>query len=396
MRIALIAEHFVPLRSSCAVQMRDLARELRDHGHEVTFLVPAPRQREACVVEDFEGITIARLSAMESRDRAYAVRLLGELSMPYAMLRGWRSGPLRERRFDGIAWYSPNIFLGPLVAALKRASSCPSYLILRDIFPEWAADVGIIRRGAAFRLLQAVARHQYSVADTIGVQTPGNLPFFARQMARGKRVEVLQNWMRPAEAGSCSIDLSASKLRGRRIFAYAGNMGVAQGMEKLIALTRSLVEEQGIGFVFVGRGSEAHRLREEAHRSRNVEFYDEIPPDEISGLYSQCHAGLLTLDSRHRWHNIPGKFISYMHAGLPVLASVNLGNDLVDLIARERVGAVSTAAQGEDLPILARSLLAPDNDASALAGRCRKLAARMFSADAAARQIVSALSETAS
>jgi len=43
-----------------------------------------------------------------------------------------------------------------------------------------------------------------------------------------------------------------------------------------------------------------------------VVFHDEIEPSEIPGLYSQCHAGIVALDPRHKTHNLPGKFLSYM------------------------------------------------------------------------------------
>jgi hypothetical protein len=54
-----------------------------------------------------------------------------------------------------------------------------------------------------------------------------------------------------------------------------------------------------------------------------VVFHDEIHPDEIPGLYAQCHVGMVALDPRHKTHNIPGKFLTYMQSGLPVLANIN-------------------------------------------------------------------------
>lgn len=392
MRIALIAEHFPPLRSSCAVQMRDLALELRDMGHQVTFLTPSAQISARWEIEDFAGIRLVRLKAFETRDRSYAVRMLGELAMPLLMLRNFRASPLGNETFDGIAWYSPHIFFGPLVAALKKQSDCPAYLILRDIFPEWAADVGVMRRGPAYRFLQQIARYQYRVADVIGVQTPANQSFFEKAVARGKRVQVLQNWMREPVVGSCSIDLSVGPLSGRRIFVYAGNMGVAQGMDRLLDLAESLRDDASIGFAFVGRGSDAARLEKSAASLNltNIAFHSEIPPEEIPGLYAQADAGLVALDPRHRWHNIPGKFISYMHAGLPVLALVNQGNDLIELIRTRDVGRVTTRAGSGELPSRACELMGaigPEMQA-----RCRKLAADIFSAAAAARQLSEALS----
>ncbi|WP_211160137.1 hypothetical protein [Aromatoleum aromaticum] len=57
-------------------------------------------------------------------------------------------------------------------------------------------------------------------------------------------------------------------------------------------------------------------------------------------MYAQCHVGVVALDRRHKTHNIPGKFLTYMQSGLPVLANINPGNDLVDLIDSEQVGRI--------------------------------------------------------
>jgi glycosyltransferase involved in cell wall biosynthesis len=155
---------------------------------------------------------------------------------------------------------------------------------------------------------------------------------------------VLQNWLAHAPDTGCSISVASSALAGRTIFVYAGNMGVAQGMGILIDLAKRLRSRDDIGFLFVGRGSDAQFLSDEAIRRElgNVVFYDEIEPEEIPGLYAQCHAGIVALDPRHKTHNIPGKFLTYMQAGLPVLASINPGNDLIQIIEGERVGRACT------------------------------------------------------
>src|SRR5690606_3459148 len=119
--------------------------------------VPSPGQKEPWQLTEEDGVEVLRLPAFASRDKSYARRVLGELLTPLRMLRGFRASPVVTSRFDGVIWYSPNIFFGPLVRALKRACGCPSYLILRDIFPQWAADIDLISRGPAFRFLSAAA-----------------------------------------------------------------------------------------------------------------------------------------------------------------------------------------------------------------------------------------------
>lgn len=393
MRIALIAEAFPPMRSSGAVQLRDLSLEFVRQGHQVTALVPA-QQNAPWAIEDYHGVEVIRLKAPRTRDTHYVRRTIGEFLMPFLMLRNFRRSPARTRRFDAVIWYSPSIFLGPIVKALKREHRCPSYLIIRDIFPEWAADIGLMGRGIPYRIFKSVADFQYSVADVIGVQTPGNLAFFRNRPAReDTRVEVLQNWLSDASDRGCSIDIGATSLAGRKIFVYAGNMGVAQGMAQLLNLCEELKEDDELGFIFVGRGSDTAKLREEARRRglRNALFFDEIEPDEIAGLYAQCSVGLVALDPRHKTHNIPGKFISYMHAGLPVLASVNAGNDLESLVIEENVGRVSTDPTGADLAKLALAMLDDGFLDEATSRRCKALAARLFSSEAAVRQIEKAV-----
>lgn len=394
MRLALIADTFPPLRNSGAVQLRDLSREFVRQGHTLTVLLPDAYQKQAWVLEDWDGMQIMRLKAPRTKDIGYVRRTLGELAMPFAMLRHLRNSPLANECWDGVIWYAPSIFHGPLANALKKSSGCKGYLIIRDIFPEWAVDMGLMGRGLPYRFFSWVAQYQYSVADVIGVQTPGNLKYFEDWQARpGKRLEVLQNWLDKPGKVPCSIRVNETALAGRKILVYAGNMGVAQGMDILLELAGQLRDRADVGFLFVGRGSDVARLKSLAQERQleNVLFFDEIDPDEIPDLYAQCSAGIVALDSRHKSHNIPGKFLTYMQSGLPVLATINAGNDLAQVIREERVGQVCESHQADELRRLAERLLVQIDTDAELSARCRKLFEREFAVEKAVGQIVSAL-----
>ena len=399
MRIALIADTFPPLRTSGAVQLRDLSREFVRQGHALTVMLPTAGLSAPWSLEDFDGVQVLRLWAPKTKDINYVSRTINEFLMPFAMLRNLRKSPLAKERWNGVVWYAPSIFHGPLANALKKTSACKGYLVIRDIFPEWAADMGLMSRGLPYKLFRAVANYQYSVADVIGIQTQGNLSYFSDRP--NCRIEVLQNWLADATNVGCSIDVAGSALAGRTIFVYAGNMGVAQGMDVLLDVAERLRSRTDTGFLFVGRGSDASRLRADAKKRGldNVAFFDEIDPTEIPGLYAQCHIGLVALDHRHKTHNIPGKFLSYMQAGMPVLASINPGNDLVGMIESEGVGRVCTDHSVDTLQRLALELV--DEMAAArgmqstgnaeVSKRCKALSARLFSPETAVRQIVAAL-----
>jgi glycosyltransferase involved in cell wall biosynthesis len=395
MRIALIADTFPPLRTSGAVQLRDLSREFVRQGHNLTIMLPGNGLDQPWVLNELDGVQVLLLMAPRTKDIGYVRRTFGELVMPFAMLRGLSKSPLARQKWDGVVWYSPSIFFGPIAAFLKKSSGCKGYLIIRDIFPEWAVDMGLMGRGLPYKFFDAVAQYQYGVADVIGVQTSGNLAYFSRWcQAPGRVLEVLQNWLGTASQIRCTIRVKDTSLVGRKIFVYAGNMGVAQGMDILLDLADKFRPRSDVGFIFVGRGSDSRRLARAAKELGldNVLFFDEIHPDEIPDLYAQCDVGLVALDPKHKSHNIPGKFLTYMQNGLPVLANVNAGNDLAEMIRNERVGQVCESNRVDDLHQTAEALLSQIAVDSGLPKRCCNLFDRQFSVERAARQIAAALS----
>jgi glycosyltransferase involved in cell wall biosynthesis len=395
MRVALIADAYPPMRTSGAVQMRDLAEEFASQGHEVTVIVPSMGRSKRWAVETSGGVQVLRLAALPTKDTGYFRRTINETLLSFAMWLGLRKSPLRSCRWEAAVWYSPSIFLAPLVGSLRRSTNCRSYLILRDIFPEWAVDMGLLRRGLAYRFFKLMEKYQYSVADTIGVQSKSNLPYLSewRKKKPNRRLEVLDNWLVPTPNIGCKITVADTLISGRTIFVYAGNMGVAQGMDAILDLAERLKNRRDIGFLFVGRGSEVLRLMAAAaaHALDNVVFFEELEPREIPGLLAQCHVGIVALDPRHKTHNVPGKFVAYMHAGLPVLARINAGNDLADLIENEFVGRVCVGESLEQLQSLAEQLCEGNAIRSLMSTNARNLAQRLFSAASAVKQIEGAL-----
>lgn len=397
--IALISTDYPPLRTSAAVQLRDLAHQLAVLGHRPVVIVPSPMSDQPWVIERLDGIEVLRVAAPQTRSTSFVRRALAEMWLPFSMLRNVRRSPLRSAKWDLLVWYSPPIFFGPLIWALRRASGARTYLILRDIFPEWAVDLGLVRRGPVYLVFKAIAALQYAVADVIGVQTPSNLAYlsgWARPPRR--RIEVLHNWLAVTPDVGCSISVGKTALAGRKIFVYIGNMGVAQGMDIFVELIESLRLRHDVGFLFVGRGSEFAKLvAEKASRELdNVLFFGEIDSSEIPGLLAQCHVGMVALHPDHKTHNIPGKFVSYVQYGLPVLARVNAGTDLEHLIVDEGVGKVYVGSSVEELRRLAEELA--DNDAlrESMSERGKKLGRVMFSPETIARQIVALPAEPGS
>ncbi|MBR1120209.1 glycosyltransferase family 4 protein [Bradyrhizobium lablabi] len=379
------------MRTSAAVQLRDLAQQFAALGHRPVVVVPSPLSRKRWEIERIDGIEVLRVSAPPTRAPSFVRRAIAEMWLPFAMYRNIRKSPFRREKWDILVWYSPPIFFGPLIWAMHRRFGGWRYLILRDIFPEWAVDLGLVHRGPVYLVFKAIAAYQYWIADVIGVQTNSNLAYLKRwENPPRRRIEVLHNWLAVTPSVGCSISVKDTPLAGRKIFVYIGNMGVAQGMDIFMELIVALRHRDDIGFLFVGRGSEFARLEAEktSRELSNVLFHGEIDSSEIPGLLEQCDVGLVALHPDHKTHNIPGKFVSYVQYGLPVLARVNPGTDLQQLIEENEVGKVYVGNSVDELKQLAEQLIDDDGLRHSMSERGREFGRSMFSPVAAANQIV--------
>lgn len=391
LRVLLVSIHYPPLCTSAAVQMSDLAREFVRQGHQTLVITPSERLTSRWSNNVVDGVQVLRLAGLKISLTNYVRRTIYELSLPFLMIYGLQNSPHRNVKWDLVVWYSPSIFFGPLIFYIKRKFHCKAYLVLRDIFPEWAFDLGIMQKGLAYYFFKIMANFQYAIADTIGVQTPSNLEYFVGwKHGGGNNLEVLQNWQTPIQDVICSIQIGNTMLAGRKIFVYIGNMGVAQGMDILIDLAVDIKDRNDIGFLFVGRGSEVDRLKclVAEHALLNTLFFDEIKSEEMLGLLAQCHIGLLALDPQHKSHNIPGKFLTYLIAGLPVLARVNANTDLVRLIEDEGVGRVYVGQSINDFKRIAEEIADNAFEYQRMKGRGPILAKEKFSTASAVHQIV--------
>lgn len=392
MNLLLVADVYVPSNISAAVQLHDFAKEALRQGHSITVLVPSPELDGWSRFETVDHVKVLRVRTLRTKDVSYLRRIVAELVLPFLLVAAaFRQGALRS--VDGLVWYSPSIFLGIAAAALRRSCGCRSYLILRDLFPDWAVDAGLLtKRSFAYRLLKLVERFQYRHADVIGVQSEANVDLVSNDAPHHAEIEVLHNWLSGDRASAEAVRPSAlDAARGKVLFVYAGNMGVAQDLAPFIRAAHDLRERRDICFVFVGRGSEMRSLKNQAASLDNVLFVDEIPSSEIPGLFAACDVGIVALDPAHKTNNVPGKFLAYLCAGLPVLARINPGNTMHALINDRKVGVSLASPSGEDLRSAVELLASSSELRRSMSRAGTALAAEMFSPDTAVRQVVHGL-----
>ena len=390
MRLLLVVDAFAPIRTSAAVQMRDLAATFVRLGHMCAVVTPDDKiTNHPLSLADERGISVLRIRCGPLKRINLIRRALNEIALSGRMWSGYRRSSLATQAWDAVVFYSPTIFFGRFVAKLKSLHRCPAYLILRDVFPDWAVDMGLMRKGPHYWLFRAYAQYQYHVADFIGIESPSNSRYFE---PGDPRVDVLPNWIdAPSPPPPASLP---EALQSTRIFAYAGNIGVAQDMDNLLRLARNLLPRRDCRILFVGDGTERSRVQAEVVKQglTNVLFLPEMDPQQLRGLLRLCDVGLISLDRRLKSHNIPGKLLSYLEAGLPVLASINHGSDLKSVIENGRAGLVVRNGDDEALVHAAHSLLDGAEERARMSIASKELCRGMFSAEAVVRKLTSRLS----
>ena len=393
MRILLLVDNYYPSTKSVARIMRDLALELVRLGHDVKVAAASDDLPQKVSVTQEDGTTVLRVNTGGLKINARALRGWRESRLSARMWRGGKNF-FRSNPCDLIIFYSPSIFFGALVHKLKQLWNCPSYLVHRDIFPKWALDAGALKPGLVYNFLRRKELEHYDVSDLIGVETPGNLRYFAEELGhKNYPLEVLLNWADMAGKPSPGDSRLRQELGlvGKVVFFFGGNIGVAQDMDNILRLAASVRDHRNIFFLLVGSGSEVERLNAVIARQNllNVRILPPVPQPEYLASVAQFDVGVITLDRRLKSNNLTGKLLGYLQCGIPVLASLNPGNDLGPILRDSDAGIA--CENGDDAGLRAAALLLASNPAlrSRMGANARALGETRFSVHAAALQIIS-------
>ena len=397
MRILIIGVYYLPSSEASAKLIHDLGREFQRQGHEVVILTPSETISHDLEVTWEDGLQIARVRTGQIKGASRIPRAWREIRLSTTL---WRKGKkfFQANPCELVIFYSPTIFFGPLVSKLKALWNCPAYLVLRDIFPQWVVDMGVLKKGLVWAYFRWMELRQYAAASIIGVQSPANLKYFAEQLPhKNYQLEVLYNWTTTAQEKPRSRQYREQLgLQDKVVFFYGGNIGVAQDMDNITRLAERLREETHVYFLLVGTGTEVVRLQEliRAKTLSNIRILPAVGQEEYHALLAEFDVGLISLDRRMKTQNYPGKILGYMSASLPILGSINPGNDLGEMLEENVAGLCSV--NGDDQTLYENALkMANDSLYRRRVGaNARQLLERYFSVTVCASQILSHFQNT--
>ena len=391
MKICLVVDDYMPDSIKIAAKMmHELAIELNNQGHEVTVLTPCVNISKSVDILKLDNINIYRFKSGAIKNVSKIKRAINETLLSYSAWKSCKS-LLINNKHDLIIYYSPSIFFGPLIGKLKKVWNVKSYLILRDIFPQWAVDNKILKEKSLitkyFELFESI---NYKNADKIGLMSKKNLEWFNNKYHLENKTELLYNW-----ASNTPLEKKESyyrkqlNLEDKIIFFYGGNMGHAQDMLNLVRLAKKMSIYEEAHFLFVGAGDEVKLIQKAIleDKLQNITLLDSINQEEFKVLLSEIDVGLFTLNYNHQTHNFPGKLLGYMCESIPILGSVNPNNDLKEVLESSNAGFITVNGEDQELFENAKKLLSEETRVS-IGKQANSLLNQSFSVKSIAKQII--------
>jgi glycosyltransferase involved in cell wall biosynthesis len=358
LKICIIIDDYLPHSIKIAAKMiHELAIEFHKNGHEVFIITPGIELKNRVETLTIDNINILYFKSGRIKNVGLVKRLTNEFLLSfkaYYFLKNY----LIEKHCNLIIYYSPSIFWGIFVSWLRKKWNVSSYLILRDFFPQWVIDSGMIHNYSPITLfLKFFELINYNSADRIGIMSDANLKWFKTHYHKYRNIEVLHNWASNSELTFESKNESNNDLRlkynltNKVIFFYGGNIGHAQDMINLLILAEQMLPYKEAFFIFVGAGDEVELVKNSIARKSliNCLLLDAVNQETFNLYLKQVDVGLFTLHPNHKTHNFPGKILGYMQNKLPILGAVNEGNDLKQVIENSKSGFVSIAGDSEIL-----------------------------------------------
>ena len=312
----------------------DLIQELTIFGDKVTVASIdsslKPFQIKRTVEKNIDLIYIGSF-------QLYNVNILKNglaiITLPFFMKRAIKK--LDISKFDLILYETPPITWAGIVNQIKKKNKIKSFLMLKDIFPQNAVDIGLMKKDSLiFNYFKRKEELLYEVSDYIGCMSKGNIEYIIKNNSKIPKEKLYYFPNTKKDTGNGNIDFEKRKLQ----FVYGGNMGLPQGVLNIAPAISYFKNEEDIEFIFVGRGTEWNKINEYFKEQKNVKVLKSLPREEYEKLLSSCDAGFIFLDSRFTIPNYPSRTLAYLEKGIPIIAATDKNTDIKDLILDNGVG----------------------------------------------------------
>ena len=317
----------------------DLMRKFRNEGHEVYIVFPRERKHGLPTeVRMQEGVHLLGVKTLNVTKTNVIEKGIGQVSIEFLYKRAIKKY-FKGVNFDLILYSTPPITFPKVIEYARKANpQSKTYLLLKDIFPQNAVDMGMMSKtgvkGILYKFFRNKEKKLYSLTDFIGCMSPANVRYVLEHNPEisPERVEVAPNSIELVEVEKYVDKSVLAKYNiptDKPIFIYGGNLGVPQGIPFLIQCLEANADREDCHFVVVGSGTYYQRLVDwyQARQPKAVTVMKGLPKEDYDRLVQACQVGLIFLDYRFTIPNFPSRLLSYLEYKMPVIACTDSNSD---------------------------------------------------------------------
>ncbi|WP_222535569.1 glycosyltransferase family 4 protein [Pedobacter polysacchareus] len=326
----------------------DLVRYFRDEGHNVCIACPSERRyNEKTSLKNSKGINILNIATLNIQKTNFIEKGIATVLLERQFLKAIKNY-YSDVEFDLLVYSTPPITFSKIVSYFKQRCNARSYLLLKDIFPQNAVDLGFIKRsGLLHRYFSAKEKRLYQISDHIGCMSPANVEYIIKN---NKYLEPSKVELNPNSLTPLVFDEYIEKKHLTResygipqhstVFIYGGNLGKPQGIDFLLTVLNSNVGNEQAFFVIVGSGTEFPLLLKwhEKFAPKNVLLLSGLEKSKYDVLLSSCDVGLIFLDRRFTIPNFPSRLLSYLEYKMPIVAATDRNTDIGKIAVTNHFG----------------------------------------------------------
>lgn len=338
----------------------DLMRKFRNEGHNVYIVSPIERREgKSSYTSDEGGVHALFVKTLNVQKTNVIEKGLGQVSIEFLFKKAIHKH-FADVEFDLILYSTPPITLMGVVKDMKKRNpQAKSYLLLKDIFPQNAVDVGMMSKtgvkGVLYKYFRKQEEKLYKESDFIGCMSPANVqyvlkhnPEIALRQAQGTIVEVAPNNVTLVEeSGKTMADDERKDIlekyglpADKPIFIYGGNLGVPQGIPFLIECLEANKNRTDCHFMVVGTGTYYEQLANwyESNKNGCVTVMKGLPKSDYDQLVRACNVGLIFLDYRFEIPNFPSRLLSYLENKMPIICATDPNCDMGSIASENGFG----------------------------------------------------------
>lgn len=324
----------------------DLLRKFSNEGHEVYIVSPVERRdKMPSGIKVGFGVTVLNVWTLNLQKTNVVEKGVGTLAVEYQYLNAIKKY-LNDVKFDLILYSTPPITFSKIIEFIKKRDNAYAYLLLKDIFPQNAVDMKMLKEGGMLhRFFLKKERKLYEVSDMIGCMSPANINYILKHnpgILPGK-TEINPNTIQPLpfvkdEELKSQLKEKYNIPSDKTIFIYGGNLGVPQGIDFLLDVIGNCTANAF--FIIVGSGTEYNKIKSwfAERNPSNALLLSGLPKEEYDKLLKACDVGMIFLHKDFTIPNFPSRLLSYLEMKMPVIAATDPNTDIGKIIEANGCG----------------------------------------------------------